>query len=193
MSLPIPTKPDLRTAALARRSALSEAYRDEAARALATHPFPLTVTPGAIVAGYSPIRSEIDPVRLMQSLAARGAELALPVVVARDEPLLFRAWDTANVLVAGSLGILEPSPDAPPVAPDILLVPLAAFDRAGHRIGYGAGHYDRTFAQLRAVKSFTAIGVAFDTQEIAAIPMQPHDVALDFVLTETRVIDFRSK
>ncbi len=72
-------------------------------------------------------------------------------------------------------------------------MPLAAFDHAGHRIGYGAGHYDRTFAQLRAIKPFTAIGLAFDTQEIEAIPMQPHDVALDYMLTETRVIDFRSK
>jgi 5-formyltetrahydrofolate cyclo-ligase len=190
---PIQTKIELRIAALARRSALGEAYRDAAGRALANHVFPLPMPPGAIVAGYSPIRSEIDPVPLMQSLAARGAELALPVIIARDEPLLFRAWDTANALVAGSLGILEPSPDALQLIPDILLVPLAAFDRAGHRIGYGAGHYDRTFARLRGIKPFTAIGLAFDTQEIGTIPMQPHDVALDYVLTETRVIDFRSK
>jgi len=148
---------------------------------------------GSIIAGYSPIRSEIDPVPLMQSLATEGARLALPVIIARDEPLMFRVWDAANSLVAGSLGILEPPPEAPQLMPDILLVPLAAFDRAGHRIGYGAGHYDRTFAQLRAIKPFTAIGLAFDTQEIESIPMQPHDVALDYMLTETRVIDFRSK
>jgi len=192
MTLPIPTKAELRTAALARRSALGAVDRDAAARALAGHGFPLPVVPGVVVAGYSPIRSEIDPVPLMQALAAQGARLALPVIVARDAPLLFRAWDAAHALVAGSLGILEPPPDAPPAIPDILLVPLAVFDRAGHRIGYGAGHYDRTFAQLRAIKPFTAIGLAFDAQEVESIPMQPHDVALDFVLTETRVIDFRS-
>jgi 5-formyltetrahydrofolate cyclo-ligase len=193
MTSPVPTKLDLRTAALARRSALGEPYRDGAARALATHHFPLPITPGAIVAGYSPIRSEIDPIPLMRALATRGARLALPVIIARDEPLLFRAWYAADDLVPGSLGILEPPPEAPQLLPDILLVPLAAFDRAGHRIGYGAGHYDRTFAHLRGAKPFTAIGLAFDAQEIEAVPMQPHDVALDYVLTETRVIDFRSK
>jgi 5-formyltetrahydrofolate cyclo-ligase len=189
---PPPSKIELRIAALARRSALGEATRDAAARALAAHPFPLPIAPSTIVAGYSPIRSEIDPVPLMQALAAHGARLALPVIIARDEPLMFRVWKPDSALVAGSLGILEPPPEAPQLIPDILLVPLAAFDRAGHRIGYGAGHYDRTFAQLRAIKPFTAIGLAFDTQEIEAIPMQPHDVALDFVLTETRMIDFRS-
>ena len=193
MTPPTPTKTELRIAALARRSALGEATRDAAARALANHAFPQPITPGTVVAGYSPIRSELDPLPLMQSLATKGARLALPVIIARDEPLMFRVWDAANALVAGSLGILEPPPEAPQLMPDILLVPLAAFDRAGHRIGYGAGHYDRTFAQLRMVKPFTAIGLAFDTQEIESIPMQPHDVALDFVLTETRVIDFRSK
>lgn len=193
MTLPLSTKTDLRIAALARRGALGEAYRDAAAHALAAQAFPVPIAPGASVAGYSPIRSEIDPVPLMQTLAGVGARLALPVIIARDAPLMFRVWDAGNALVAGSLGILEPPAEAPQLMPDIVLVPLAAFDRAGHRIGYGAGHYDRTFAQLRAAKPFTAIGLAFDTQEIAAIPMQPHDVALDFVLTETRVIDFRSK
>ena len=76
--------------------------------------------------------------------------------------------------------------------PDIVLVPLAAFDRAGHRIGYGAGHYDRTLAHLRKSKGITAIGLAFAAQEIAAVPALPHDVALDYVLTETKAIDFRS-
>lgn len=192
MSPPTPSKTELRIAALARRSALGEAMRDAAARGLAHHRFPMPVDPGTIVAGYSPIRSEIDPVPLMRSLATQGARLALPVIIARDEPLMFRVWSPDSALVAGSLGILEPPPEAPQLMPDILLVPLAAFDRAGHRIGYGAGHYDRTFAQLRPIKPFTAIGLAFDTQEIESIPMQPHDVALDFVLTETRVIDFRS-
>lgn len=189
---PTPTKIELRIAALARRSALSEDYRFSAAQAVARRGLPFLVGPGSILAGYSPIRSEIDPVPLMQHCAMQGASLALPVIITRDDPLMFRAWSPADALVPGSLGIKEPPPGAPELIPDILLVPLAAFDRAGHRIGYGAGHYDRTFAQLRAIKPFIAVGVAFDTQEIEAIPMQPHDVALDYVLTETRTIDFRS-
>jgi 5-formyltetrahydrofolate cyclo-ligase len=185
-------KSTLRSAALARRAALSSEHRAAAAQAIAVRAFPIPVEPGAIVAGYSPIRSEIDPIPLMQALAAQGARLALPVIIARDEPLMFRVWSPTDDLVRGSLGIPEPRPEAPQLMPDIVLVPLAAFDRSGHRIGYGAGHYDRTFAQLRAIKPFIAVGLAFEVQEIEAIPMQPHDVALDYVLTEARVIDFRS-
>ena len=185
-------KAELRIAALSRRGALSGDERRAAARAIAARAFPLAVTPGIIVAGYSPIRGEIDPVPLMQALAAQGARLALPAIVARDAPLLFRAWEHGSTLLAGAMGILEPPPDAPRLIPDIVLVPLAAFDRAGHRIGYGAGHYDRTFEQLRAIQPFTAVGIAFDVQEIARIPARPHDVALDYVLTDTRMIDFRS-
>ena len=92
----------------------------------------------------------------------------------------------------GPLGILEPSPAAAELVPDIMLVPLAAFDAAGHRIGYGAGHYDYTLAHLRKVKAITAVGTAFSLQEIKAVPALPHDVALDYVLTEKKVFDFRS-
>jgi 5-formyltetrahydrofolate cyclo-ligase len=187
------SKSSLRTAALVRRAALSDDERDAAAQSIASRPFPVAVPADTIIAGYSPIRSEFDPLPLMRLLAeTHGARLALPVVVARDQPLVFRQWHPSDPLVAGSMGILEPPPGAPELLPDILLVPLAAFDRAGHRIGYGAGHYDRTFAQLRAIKPFIAIGLAFGTQEIPAVPAGPHDVALDYVLTETRTIDFRS-
>lgn len=186
-------KAELRTASLVRRKALSLDQRAAAANSIALRAFPVGVAADSIVAGYSPIRSEFDPLPLMQHLAeTHGARLALPVVIDRDQPLLFRQWHPSDTLVAGAMGILEPPSGAPELLPDILLVPLAAFDRAGHRIGYGAGHYDRTFAQLRAVKPFVAIGLAFDTQEIPAVPAGPHDVALDYVLTETRTIDFRS-
>jgi 5-formyltetrahydrofolate cyclo-ligase len=186
-------KTELRTASLVRRTALSLDQRAAAANSIALRAFPVAVAADSIVAGYSPIRCEFDPLPLMQRLAeAHGARLALPVIVARDQPLLFRQWHPSDTLVSGSMGILEPPPGAPELLPDILLVPLAAFDRAGHRIGYGAGHYDRTFAKLRAIKPFVAIGLAFDTQEIAEVPAGPHDVALDYVLTETRTIDFRS-
>jgi 5-formyltetrahydrofolate cyclo-ligase len=92
----------------------------------------------------------------------------------------------------GALGIPEPSPAAAELVPDVMLVPLAAFDRLGHRIGYGAGHYDFTFSHLRKTKPLLGVGLAFSAQEIEAIPALSHDVALDYVLTETKVLDFRS-
>ena len=186
------SKGDLRTAALARRDALSDEQRNAAAQALAKRGLPIDIKPGTIVAGYSPIRSEIDPTLLMKTLAAQGAQLALPAITARGKSLIFRAWSPNDRLMLGSLGIPEPSPAAAELVPDILLVPLAAFDRAGHRIGYGAGHYDVTLAHLRKAKASTAIGLAFAVQEIKAVPMQPHDVALDYVLTEKHAFDFRS-
>ena len=187
-----PSKADLRTAALAARDALSGAQRAAAAQAMAARGLPVGITPGTIVSGYSPIRSELDPVPLMRKLAAQGAQLALPAVMARGKSLAFRAWSPQDKLMLGPLGILEPSPAAAELIPDIMLVPLAAFDRLGHRIGYGAGHYDFTLAHLRKLKPVAAIGLAFAAQEIVAVPALAHDVALDYVLTETEVFDFRS-
>jgi 5-formyltetrahydrofolate cyclo-ligase len=196
--MPIPSAPletqkaELRAAALAKRDALSGAQRDAAAQAIAARGLPVAITPGMVVSGYSPIRSELDPLPLMRALAAQGAALALPVIAARDRPLSFRAWSSGDGLARGPFGILEPLPEAAELIPDIVLVPLAAFDRLGHRIGYGAGHYDRTLPPLRAARNIVAIGMAFAAQEIEAMPMQPHDVALDYVLTETQSFDFRS-
>jgi 5-formyltetrahydrofolate cyclo-ligase len=185
-------KATLRAAALAKRDALSDNKRAVAAKAVAKRGLPLAITPGTIVSGYSPIRSEIDPVPLLRALAAQGARLALPAVMARGKSLAFRVWSPDDRLMLGPLGIPEPSPAAAEVIPDVMLVPLAAFDRAGHRIGYGAGHYDFTLAHLRKTKAIAAIGVAFAAQEIELVPALQHDVALDYVLTETRVFDFRS-
>ena len=187
-----PSKADLRAAALAARDALSDERRAAAAQAVAVRGLPVEIAHGAVVSGYSPIRSEIDPVPLMRNLAARGARLALPVILARGKSLVFRAWSPEDRMMLGPLGIPEPSPAAAELVPDIMLVPLAAFDRAGHRIGYGAGHYDYTLAHLRKAKTIAAIGVAFAAQEIETVPALAHDVALDYVLTETRVFDFRS-
>jgi 5-formyltetrahydrofolate cyclo-ligase len=189
---PVLSKNDLRTAALARRNALTLEQRGAAAQMIASREFPISIWSGAVVAGYSPIRSELDPTPLMEKLGTGGAQLALPVIVARDQPLLFRAWNSGDALAHDQLGILEPSASAPELQPDIVLVPLAAFDGKGHRIGYGAGHYDRTFARLRAVKRIIAIGLAFAVQEIEIVPALPHDVGLDYVLTEDRTYDFRS-
>jgi 5-formyltetrahydrofolate cyclo-ligase len=186
------SKAELRTAALAKRDALSDKQRAAAAKAVARRGLPFEIAAGSIVSGYSPIRSEIDPVPLMRALAEQGARLALPAVMARGKSLAFRAWSPNDRLMLGPLGILEPSPGAAEVVPDLMLVPLAAFDRLGHRIGYGAGHYDYTLAHLRKVKAIAAIGLAFAAQEIESVPALSHDVALDYVLTEKQIIDFRS-
>ena len=186
------SKGDLRAASLAKRDALSNEQRVAAAQALATRKLPFEIAPGMVVSGYSPIRNEIDPAPLMRKLAEAGAKLALPAVMARGKSLAFRAWSPDDRLMLGPLGILEPSPAAAELIPDIMLVPLAAFDPEGHRIGYGAGHYDYTLAHLRKIKAITAIGIAFAVQQIKAVPALPHDVALDYVLTEKKVFDFRS-
>jgi 5-formyltetrahydrofolate cyclo-ligase len=105
--------------------------------------------------------------------------------------LIFRAWTTDTVLVRGLYGILEPSSDAEEVEPDIVLVPLAAFDQRGHRLGYGGGYYDRTLQGLRRSKRITAAGLAFSVQQMDRVPEDAHDEPLDLVLTERDVIDFR--
>ena len=184
-------KDELRSRALSRRDLLTVEQRVAAAEAVAATPVHLEISPGRIVAGYSPINSEIDPFPLMRALEKQGAELALPVIVKRNHPLIFRSWSPDEGLVRGSYGIFQPSSDAPDVDPDIVLVPLAAFDRAGHRIGYGRGYYDRTLHQLRAMKKMTVIGVAFAAQEIEIVPALPHDEQLDCVLTERELIDLR--
>ncbi len=185
-------KDELRSRALSRRDLVTVEQRVAAAEAVAATPIHLEISPGAIVAGYSPINSEIDPFPLMRALERRGAELALPVIVKSNYPLIFRSWSPDEGLVRGSYGIFQPSSDAPDVDPDIVLVPLAAFDRAGHRIGYGRGYYDRTLHQLRAMKKITVIGIAFAVQEIEIVPALPHDEQLDCVLTEREMIDLRS-
>ena len=188
-----PSKADLRAAALAARDALSPTQRADAAQAIAARGLPVEIARGEIISGYSPIRSELDPLPLMQALGSRGARLALPAVTARGKSLSFRAFAPGDRLMLGPLGIPEPSPAAAEIVPDILLVPLAAFDQLGHRIGYGAGHYDYSLAHLRKTKPVLAIGLAFAAQQIEAVPALHHDVALDYVLTEIQMFDFRSR
>lgn len=187
------SKEALRAAALALRDALPAAARAAAAAAIAGRAFPVKVVAGMIVAGFSPMKtkSEINPIPLLRKLADAGAQLALPAVAGRGHPLIMRAWHFGAPLVSGQWGIREPMPDAPEVAPDILIVPLAAFDRAGHRIGYGAGYYDMTINALRAKKPVIAIGIAFAAQEIPKVPATERDARLDLVLTEREIIDFR--
>jgi 5-formyltetrahydrofolate cyclo-ligase len=185
-------KAALRRAAVARRDALLPAERMGAALAIAERGLPVEVTPGTVVSGFSPLKSEISPLPLLRRLADAGVSLALPVVIGRGQPLVMRAWSFGAPLVSGVWGIREPTADAPELNPDILIVPLLAFDRRGHRIGYGAGYYDMTIARLRAMKPVTAIGIAFGSQEIVAVPTTPRDARLDLVLTERETIDFRT-
>jgi 5-formyltetrahydrofolate cyclo-ligase len=184
-------KKTIRRDALARRDALPAAERATAATTIAARAFPLAITPGTIVSGFSPLKSEINPVPLMRKLSDAGARLALPVVAGKGKPLIMRAWGFGEPLDSGVWGIREPKPEAPEVAPDILLVPLLAFDRNGNRIGYGAGYYDMTIARLRGLKPVLAVGIAFAAQQIGAVPATPRDARLDLVLTERETIDLR--
>jgi 5-formyltetrahydrofolate cyclo-ligase len=184
-------KEQLRREALARRDAMLPEVRQRAAEAIAARAFPLAIAPGVVVSGFMPLAGEINPLPLMQKLAGQGARLALPAIAGRGRALTMRAWEFGAPLERGQWGIREPTPDAPEVEPDILLVPLLAFDRAGHRIGYGAGYYDLTIAALRARKPVIAVGLAFAVQEVAAVPATPRDSRLDLVLTEREAIDLR--
>jgi 5-formyltetrahydrofolate cyclo-ligase len=185
------SKAALRVDALAKRDAIPAAMRAAAAETIAARGFPVEVTPGLIVSGFSPMRTEVNPIALMRKFADAGAQLALPAIAGRGKPLMMRAWKFGDPFKAGQWGIREPVPEAPEVVPDILIVPLAAFDRAGHRIGYGAGYYDMTIHAVRAKKEAIAIGIAFAAQEIPKVPATERDERLDLVLTEREVIDLR--
>ena len=186
-------KAELRVAAQARRDALPADARKAAAKTIAARKFPLAVTPSTILSGFMPLKSEINPLPLMQKLAEAGARLALPTIAGRGKPLIMRAWEFGAPLDRGQWGIREPKADAPEVEPDILLVPLLAFDRVGHRLGYGAGYYDMTIHRLRGLKAVIAVGIAFAAQEVPKIPTTPRDERLDLVLTEREVIDLQGK
>jgi 5-formyltetrahydrofolate cyclo-ligase len=181
----------IRRDATTRRNALPADLRALAAETIAARPFPLPVSPGTIVSGFMPLKSEINPLPLLRKLAAEGARLALPAIEGRGKPLIMRAFAFGDTLDTGQWGIREPKPDASEIAPDIMLVPLLAFDRAGRRIGYGAGYYDMTIAKFRAAKPVATVGLAYAAQEIAEVPVTERDARLDLVLTERETIDFR--
>jgi 5-formyltetrahydrofolate cyclo-ligase len=181
MSQPIPGKPHLRHAALARRDALDEALRQEGAHALAAQFADRLQAP--IISGYHAIGSELDPAPLMQALGSRGVALALPVLLDANT-MVFRAWDTARPLVSAGFGTLGPDEGQREVLPDLVLAPLAGFSASGQRIGYGKGHYDRALAKMHAKGHRPALlGLAFDDQEVPPFAVEPHDIALDGVLT----------
>lgn len=184
-------KKTLRERTLAARDALPADVRQAAAQTIAGRPFPFLIAPGVVVSGFMPLKSEINPIPLMRALAAQGAQLALPVIQKRGLPLTMRAYAIGDQLASGQWGIREPKPEAPEVFPDILLVPLAVFDRKGDRIGYGAGYYDMTIARLRTMKPVKTVGLAYAMQETPQVPATERDERLDLVLTEREVIDTR--
>jgi 5-formyltetrahydrofolate cyclo-ligase len=157
----------------------------QAAEALARN-FPSELLRPVVVAAYHPFRNEIDPGLLLDRFCAAGATPALPVTPPQgsDEGLTFRIWRDGATLRPGHFAVHEPHPDEPVVDPDVVLAPLLAFDAAGNRLGYGAGHFDRTIADLRARKSILYIGLAYAGQEVAALPSEAHDQRLDAILTE---------
>jgi 5-formyltetrahydrofolate cyclo-ligase len=177
-------KKALRDQALATRAEAFRANGPNAGRLLATHGLDfLKIRPGNTVSGFAAIRDEINPGELMQWLHAEGFKLALPVMVGKGKPLVMRAWTPGDAMAAAAWGIAEPLDDKPVVEPDVVLVPLLAFDATGYRLGYGGGYYDRTLAGLRAKKPVVAIGIAYDEQRVDAVPHDGYDQPLDWILT----------
>lgn len=183
-------KARLRREALARRDALALDLRARASRAIAERLGALVAEWGRpSVAGYAAIGSEADVLPVLDALGGAGAETALPVQ--SGEGLMFLRWRHGEPLVAGRFGVREPAADAPVIIPQVLIVPMVAFDRNGHRLGYGKGHYDRAIAALAADGDAPRlVGAAFAVQEVDAIPVEPHDAVLDMIVTEKETIVF---
>ncbi|MDK3018130.1 5-formyltetrahydrofolate cyclo-ligase [Pseudodonghicola flavimaris] len=177
-----------RKAAFARRRAAHEAGGAGRAGVLSSV---LAGYRGVPLAGYMPIRTEIDPRPAMAEAAAHGP-VAVPVIVAEAAPLRFALWEPEAEMVAGAFGAAVPArPEY--VEPEILIVPLVAFDAAGNRLGYGGGFYDRTLEALRARRATLAIGFAYEAQAALDLPLEPTDQPLDLIVTERRVIDLRRR
>lgn len=183
------TKSDLRAAALARRDALLPSLREQASVAAARLAEPLlTEIKPRLVSAYWPVRSEADPRPLLAAARLAGAELALPVLV-DAVTMRFRRFEADTALVPAGFGTFGPPPSAPEVTPDLLVVPLAAFDRHLHRIGYGKGHFDRAIAAMLDLGQIPVLlGLAFAVQEVDKIEAEPHDIPLDFLVTERELI-----
>ncbi|MDK9696619.1 MAG: 5-formyltetrahydrofolate cyclo-ligase [Siculibacillus sp.] len=182
--LPIATKDALRRDALARRDRLAPEHRARAGERIADLITDLALPSGSIVSGFWPIRGEIDPRPAMARLAVRGHPLALPALLADRSAMVFRRWTAGDRLVPAAFGLSEPAAEAEEVDPTVLLMPLAAFDRRGGRIGYGGGWYDRVLARLERSRPVLKIGLGFAAQEVARVPEEAHDRRLDLILTE---------
>jgi len=174
-----------RRAVTLRAEAAARPEAVEAGRALVER-FPDEAWPpiGAMVAGYRPVRGEIDPLALMETFLCEQARLCLPCVTGPDKPLAFRAWTPGDPLRKAAFGVEEPLENAPEVSPSLVLAPLLAFDEEGRRLGYGGGFYDRTLDALRSRAGVTAVGLAYEAQKSERVPSGPRDQRLDWVVTE---------
>ncbi len=142
----------------------------------------------AVVSAYWPMGSELDPRPLMRELQGAGHQIALPVVRETNQPLVFRAWSPGDDLEPAAFNTQIPSADKPELTPGVVLAPLLAFDRRGYRLGYGGGFYDRTLDFLRNFGEVLAIGLAYAGQEVPAVPHDPNDKRLDWIVTEAAAI-----
>ena len=175
----------LRREAVARRAPVHAAAGADAAATLVGRLAEVGIASGAPVAAYWPLRDEIDPRVALDALHGRGHRCCLPVVTGQGEPLLFRAWHPGDELATAPFGTRVPKDAAPEVVPEVLLVPLLAFDAQGYRLGYGGGYFDRTLAALRAANPATlALGLAYAAQEVDAVPHGAMDARLDWIVTE---------
>lgn len=184
------SKSELRDEALRRRDATDPAFRARASAAIAARAAPLiaTLSPRAIAA-YVAMRSEADPLPIVEAAHWQGVEIGLPVI-APGATLVFRRYEPGHTLLPGGFGTMVPVEDAPVVEPDLVIVPVVSFDRAGTRLGYGKGHYDRAIAALRGRgRNPRLVGIAFSMQEVDSIPHEPHDIRLDLILTENELLD----
>lgn len=180
-------KAKLRAESLARRDALDAASREAASRRIAEAILHLDIALGTPISAFLPIRSEVDLRPAIDGLIARGHPVGLPII--RKPDLVFRRFDPAAPLVSLGFGTRGPGPDALEIVPEVMLVPLSVFDRHGGRIGYGKAYYDITIAGLRAAGTFPRlIGIGFSVQEADRVPMEPHDVPLQSIVTEREVI-----
>jgi 5-formyltetrahydrofolate cyclo-ligase len=181
-------KKALRARMKAWRDGLGAGDKVRAAQAIAEQGFALVLelrggAPQGVVSGFASMPEELNVWPLLRRLHGAGVPLALPIVEGKGKPLVFRAWAPGDAMDKGVWSIPQPKADKPVLEPDILLVPLLAFDRTGRRLGYGGGFYDRTLAGLRARKPVVAIGLAYDEQRIDAVPHLDYDQRLDWVLT----------
>ena len=191
-SLPPADKAALRAQALARRAMVDAETRAAFSLRLAAIGVQLAHRLHVSAASaFYPIRGEPDTLALLAALGAQGFRTALPVTLGPGQRLAFRAWRPGEATAPGPLKIPEPLASAPALEPDLLFVPLACFDRRGHRVGYGAGHYDRTLEALRAARPTTAVGVAYACAQVANLPDAPHDQRMDFIVTERELLDCR--
>lgn len=184
-------KEALRRAALSRRDCLSESDRARHSERIRSRVASVLAAAQPLsLAGYRAVRSEVDVVPLLERLRSAGVRVSLPAMSGGS--IIFREWRFGDQLVRGPFGLLEPDANSPGATPDMLLVPMLAFDRKGYRLGYGKGHYDRAIAALRAAGfAPRLIGVAFAVQEVPDIPAEHFDVRLDMVVTEDEVLRFR--